>query len=134
MATFELTTDNFEQTVAENDIVLIDFWASWCGPCRNFAPVFEKAAGSHADLVFGKVDTEVQQELAGMFGIQSIPTLAIFREQIVVFMQPGALPGAALEDLIGQVRGLDMNEVRQSIDGHDHDPDHGHGPGCDHDH
>ncbi|MDZ4825075.1 MAG: thioredoxin [Actinomycetota bacterium] len=128
MATLELTTDNFEQTVAENDIVLVDFWAQWCGPCRNFAPVFEKAAGTHADLVFAKVDTEAQQELAGMFGIQSIPTLAIFREQIVVFMQPGALPETVLEDLIGQVRGLDMNEVRQSIQDHDHGPD------CDHDH
>ena len=99
--------------------MLVDFWAAWCGPCRQFAPVFEKAAGdAHRDLVFAKVDTEAQQELAGAFGILSIPTLMIFRENVVVFSQPGALPEAALEDLIGQVRALDMEEVHASVAEH----------------
>jgi thioredoxin 1 len=139
MATITLTTDNFEDTVVDNDIVLVDFWASWCGPCRTFAPVFEQAAETHSDLVFGKVDTEAQQELAAAFGIMSIPTLMIFREKVAVFAQPGALPAAALEDLISQVRALDMAEVHAAVaeqNGHDHshDHDHDHDHGHDHSH
>jgi thioredoxin 1 len=115
MATLTLTKDTFESTIEENDIVLLDFWAEWCGPCRMFGPVFEEASNTHADIVFGKIDTEDQQELAGALGIMSIPTLMIFREGIGVFSQPGALPAAALENLIEQVRALDMNEVRAAV-------------------
>jgi thioredoxin 1 len=114
-STVELTKDNFDQTVTENDFVLIDFWASWCGPCKQFEPVYEKAAEANPDLVFGKIDTEAQPELAQAFGIQSIPTLMIVRDQVAVFAQPGALPEAALDDVIGQARNLDMDEVRKSI-------------------
>ncbi|ARP68836.1 thioredoxin [Streptomyces pluripotens] len=114
-STVELTKENFDQTVDENDFVLIDFWADWCGPCRQFAPVYEKAATDNPDLVFAKVDTEAQPELAAAFGIQSIPTLMIVREKVAVYAQPGALPEAALTDIIGQARKLDMDEVRKSI-------------------
>jgi len=107
-----LTKDTFESTIAGNEIVLVDFWAAWCGPCRMFAPVFEGAAADNPDLVFGKVDTEAEVELASQLGIMSIPTLAIFRDGIPVFAQPGALPRGVLDDLIRQVRELDMDEVR----------------------
>ncbi|MFD8023436.1 thioredoxin family protein [Streptomyces lavendulae] len=115
MATVELTAENFDRTVSENPFVLIDFWAGWCRPCLQFAPVYEKAAEANPDLVFAKVDTEAQQELAAAFQISSIPTLMIIRDQVAIFAQPGALPEAALTDLIGQARALDMDEVRAKI-------------------
>jgi thioredoxin len=115
MGTIALTRASFEETVTGNDIVLVDWWASWCGPCLAFAPVFEATAARHDDIVFAKVDTEAEQGLASMAAIMSIPTLMIFRDGVLVFSQPGALPSAALEDLIGQVRALDMDEVHRAV-------------------
>lgn len=115
MGTIALSEDTFEQTIADNDIVLVDWWASWCGPCRMFAPVFEAAASQHADIVFGKVDTEAEPALAQAARIMSIPTLMAFREGVLVFSQPGALPAAVLEDLIAKVRALDMDAVRSEL-------------------
>ncbi len=113
--TRDLSKDDFATTIGSGGIVLVDFWAEWCGPCRMFAPTYEAAAAQNTDLVFGKVDTEAQPELAAAFQIRSIPTLMAFRDEILVFSQPGALPAAGLDDLIGQIRGLDMDEVRLKV-------------------
>jgi thioredoxin len=115
VATVDLTKDNFEKTINENAMVLIDFWAPWCGPCRGFAPVYEKAAETHPDIVFAKVNTDEEQELAGAFGIRSIPTLMLFRDKVILFQQPGALPGNALEQVIAQAQSLDMDKVHSEL-------------------
>ena len=115
MATIDITKESFEKIITDNNIVLIDFWASWCGPCKQFAPVFESLSETHPEAVFAKINTEEQQELAGHFQIRSSPTLMIFREQIIVFSQPGAIPPAALEDVLGKVVALDMDDVRRQV-------------------
>ena len=130
MATVNLTKDTFEDTIVNNDIVLVDFWADWCGPCKSFAPTYEKVSADHEGVVFAKVDTEAEQELAAYFQIRSIPTLMIFRDQIGIFSQPGALPEAALEDLIKQTKGLDMEAVKREIVEQQDDQE----PNGDHDH
>ena len=137
MATIDLTAGTFDETVMGSDIVLVDFWAEWCGPCRSFAPVFSKASETHSDIVFAKVDTEAEQELAAAASITSIPTLMAFREGVLLYAQPGALPAAQLEELIKAVRNVDMVEVHQQVAaqqagdhdhaGHDHSShDHAH--------
>jgi|WetSurMetagenome_2_1015567.scaffolds.fasta_scaffold443658_2 thioredoxin 1 len=131
MATSNLTVDNLQSTLDNNNMVLIDFWASWCGPCRSFGPVFESVSEKHKDLTFMKVDTEAEQELASMFGVQSIPTLAVFREGILLYREAGALPEASLEKLISQVQELDMDKVREEMAQHEAEHSCGSdGKGC----
>lgn len=115
MATINLTHDNFQQTIEDNDIVIIDFWASWCGPCQSFAPVFDAASEQHSDVTFAKVNTEEERELAGSFQIRSIPTLMIIRENVVIFSQAGALPPAALEEVLDKAKALDMQQVHKEV-------------------
>jgi thioredoxin 1 len=123
VATVEVTQENFEEIVAGNDMVVVDFWAPWCGPCRSFAPAYETASEKFPDVVFAKVNTEEQQALAGYFQIRSIPTLMIFREKIIIFSQPGALPGSALEQVVEKAKILDMDEVRREIEQERANPD-----------
>jgi thioredoxin 1 len=115
MATININADSFEQTITDNEIVLVDFWADWCGPCKRFAPIYEKASDEHADITFAKLDTDANQALSGQLGIEGIPTLMAFREGVLVFNQAGALPGPALKQVIDAVKGLDMDEVHKQV-------------------
>lgn len=128
MSTLEITAANFENTVDTNEIVVLDAWAAWCGPCKAFAPIFEAASTRHPDVVWGKLDTEAQPELASAFSIRSIPTLMVFRQGILLFSQAGMVPANVLDELIAKVREVDMDDVRKQIASHQHGPD------CDHDH
>jgi len=135
MATVELTGENFESVVDSADMVLVDFWAAWCGPCRMFGPIFERASERYPDAVFGKVDTDAETELAQAFAISSIPTLMVIRDNVVLYAQPGALPEQALEELITKARELDMDEVRASLakdEAHEHEHEHDHGAAAPH--
>ena len=116
MASVDLTQSTFNETIDKNDIVLVDFWASWCGPCKNFAPIYEEASEKYPDYIFGKVNTEEEQELAGTFQVRSIPTLIIFREKIIIFSQPGMLQGSQLDEILGKVNDLDMDKVRADLE------------------
>ena len=115
MATVEITKENFEEVIIGNDMVIVDFWAPWCGPCKSFAPTYEQISEKHPDIVFAKVNTEIEQELAGYFQIRSIPTLMIFREKVILFSEPGAMPASGLEDIIGKVKSIDMAVVHKEI-------------------
>lgn len=115
MATINITAKNFEETIEKNDIVIVDFWAEWCGPCKSFSPIYEEVSEKYEDIVFGKIDTEAEQELGGHFQIRSIPTLMIFREQVVLFSQPGMMNATQLEDVISKVQGIDMAKVHEEI-------------------
>jgi thioredoxin 1 len=134
VATIALDRDNFKKTIDENELVLIDFWAGWCGPCLRFAPVYEAASEKHADAVFAKLDTEEQPEIAQAFNIMSIPTLMIFRDQVLLYAQPGALPDDGLEHLIQQAKALDMDDVRRKLEEHEHEHGSHDHEGHDHDH